>query len=72
MSTIHQYLWTEVARLDFGVMDIILDELVRTATNSGIGTQRCEIISHIIGTLSLIHIRVRIYLRLRKVHHRTG
>ena len=56
-----------MAKLDSNIVDIILDELVRTATDSGIGTRRCEKISHIVSTLSSIIVRGRIYSKLRKV-----
>jgi hypothetical protein len=49
-------------------MDIILDELVRSATDSGVGTNRCEAIANIIASLSSISVRGRIYSKLRKVN----
>ncbi|KAF9480190.1 hypothetical protein BDN70DRAFT_931958 [Pholiota conissans] len=65
-STIQKHIWSEVAKLDSNILDIILDELVRTATDGGIGTRRCETISHIVAALSSIHVRGRIYSKLRK------
>ncbi|PPQ78909.1 hypothetical protein CVT25_002369 [Psilocybe cyanescens] len=65
-STIQKQIWSEVAKLDSNIVDIILDELVRTATDGGIGTQRCETISHIVALLSSINVRGRIYSKLRK------
>lgn len=67
MSTIQKHIWAEVAKLDSYIVDIVLDELVRTATDGGIGNRRCETISHIVATLSSINVRGRIYLKLRKV-----
>jgi hypothetical protein len=55
--------------MDSYIVDIVLDELVRTATDGGIGTRRCETISHIVAALSSINVRGRIYLKLRKVRH---
>ena len=69
MSTIQKHIWAEVAKLDSYIVDIVLDELVRTATDGGIGSPRCETISHIVATLSSINVRGRIYLKLRKVRH---
>ena len=66
MSTM---IWSEVAKLDSSIVDIILDELVRTATDGGIGTRRCETTSHIVAALSSINVRGRIYSKLRKVRH---
>ncbi|CAA7259350.1 unnamed protein product [Cyclocybe aegerita] len=65
-SSIQKYIWAEVAKLDSIIVDAILDELVRTAIDSGIGTRRCETISHIVATLSSINVRGRIYSKLRK------
>lgn len=48
-------------------MDVILDELIRSATDSGIETDRCEAIANIISSLSSISVRGRIYSKLRKV-----
>lgn len=69
MSTILEHIWTEVAKLDSNIVDIILDELVRAATDGGIDTRSCETISHIVATLSSINVRGRIYSRLRKVRN---
>ena len=71
MSTIQKYVWAEVAKLDTYIVDIVLDELVRTATDGGIGTRRCETVSHIVAALSSIDVRGRIYSKLRKVCHWT-
>ena len=69
MSTIQEHIWAEVAKLDSNIVDIILDELVRAATDGGIDTRRCETISHIVATLSSINVRGRIYSKLRKVRN---
>lgn len=66
-STIQKYIWNEVAKLDSNIVDIILDELVRTATDGGIGTRRCETIAHIVASLSSINVRGKLYTKLRKV-----
>ncbi|KAF8645481.1 hypothetical protein AX16_007766 [Volvariella volvacea WC 439] len=65
-STIQKYVWAEVSKLDTGVVDVILDELVRAAADGGIGTKRCETIAQIIASLSSISVRGRIYSKLRK------
>ena len=70
MSTIQKHIWAEVAKLDSDIVDIILDELVRAAADGGIGSRRCETISHIVAALSSINVRGRIYSKLRKVRHR--
>ena len=72
MSTIQKHIWGEVARLESPLVDIILDELVRTATDGGIGTRRCETICHIVAALSSINVRGRIYSKLRKVCQLVG
>jgi uncharacterized protein YfeS len=69
MSIIQKHIWAEVAKLESYIVDIILDELVRAATDGGIGSRRCETISHIVAALSSINVRGRIYSKLRKVRH---
>ena len=69
MSIIQKNIWAEVAKLDSYIVDIILDELVRAATDGGIGTRRCETVSLIVAALSSINVRGRIYSKLRKVRH---
>ncbi|KAJ2930404.1 hypothetical protein H1R20_g6694, partial [Candolleomyces eurysporus] len=66
ISTLQKCVWTEMAKLDSFVVDIILDELVRTAIDGGIGTRRCEIICQVGASLSSINVRSRMYARLRK------
>jgi hypothetical protein len=53
MPTIQKHIWGEVARLESPLVDIILDELVRTAIDGGIGTRRCETICHIVAACPL-------------------
>ncbi|GLB34218.1 putative GTPase-activator protein for Ras-like GTPases [Lyophyllum shimeji] len=66
-TTIQKYIWVEVGKLDPVIIDVVLDELVRTATEGGVGTHRCEAIAHAIASLSSISVRGRIYSKLRKV-----
>ena len=70
-STLQKEIWSEVAKLDANTVDIVLDELVRTATDGDVGTKRCEAISHIVSSLSSINVRGRIYSKLRKVYNAT-
>ncbi|THV03328.1 hypothetical protein K435DRAFT_835905 [Dendrothele bispora CBS 962.96] len=65
-NAVQKYVWSEVARLDSGVVDIIFDELVRTATDGGIGSHRCETIAHSVAALSCISVRGRLHAKLRK------
>ncbi|KAG6849386.1 hypothetical protein H0H93_008893 [Arthromyces matolae] len=65
-STIQRYIWNEVGKLDAVIVDVVLEELVRTAMEGGIGTRRCEAITHAIASLSSIGVRGRVYFKLRK------
>lgn len=65
---IHKYIWSEAGKLSGNIVDIIFDELVRSATDGGIGTHRCEIIAHSISAISSIAIRGRLFSKLRKVN----
>jgi hypothetical protein len=66
-STIQKEVWSEVSKLDTTTIEIVLDELVRTATDGEVGTRHCESISHIVATISSMNVRARIYSKLRKV-----
>jgi hypothetical protein len=59
--------WTEVGLLDTSIVNIVLDELMRAATDGGVGSRRCEVIARTVATLSSINVRGRIFAKLRKV-----
>ncbi|KAL0576959.1 Ras GTPase activating protein ira2 [Marasmius crinis-equi] len=65
-NAVQVHVWGEVAKLDNSVVDIVFDELVRTATDGGIGTRRCEVIAHAISALSSINVRGRLFSKLRR------
>ncbi|KAG6811909.1 hypothetical protein H0H92_005307 [Tricholoma furcatifolium] len=65
-STIQKYIWNEVSKLDMVVVDVVLEELLRAATEGGVGTRRCEAITHAVASLSSISVRGRLYHKLRK------
>lgn len=68
ISTLQKSVWGEMAKLDSFAVDVILDELVRAASDGGgVGTRRCEIIRQVVASLSSIHVRSRMYSKLRKV-----
>jgi len=64
---IQKTIWAEIAKLDTGIVMIALDELVRAATDGGIGTRRCEIVADTLVVLSSISVRGKILSKLRKV-----
>ncbi|KAJ4479043.1 hypothetical protein J3R30DRAFT_2708420 [Lentinula aciculospora] len=65
---VQKYIWDEAGQLNGNIIDIIFDELVRSATDGGIGTHRCEIVAHSISAISSssIAIRGRLFSKLRK------
>ncbi|KAK2465915.1 hypothetical protein APHAL10511_001556 [Amanita phalloides] len=63
---VHKYIWSEVAKLDNFIIDVVLDELVRMAVDGGIGSSRCEAVANILACLSSISVRAKIYSRMRK------
>jgi hypothetical protein len=66
-AMVQQYIWAEVAKLDSTVCNVVLDELMRSAVDGGVGSKRSEIITDTVGTLSSINVRGRLLSRLRKV-----
>lgn len=67
MSFFQSCVWAEVGKLDQLIVDVVLDELVRSAMDAGVGTRRCEIIANIISSMTSIGVRGRLFSRLRKV-----
>uniref|UniRef100_A0A0W0FVQ0 Ras-GAP domain-containing protein n=1 Tax=Moniliophthora roreri TaxID=221103 RepID=A0A0W0FVQ0_MONRR len=65
-NAVQYHVWGEIAKSDTAIIDLVFDELVRTATDGGIGTHRCEMIAHSVSALSSINVRGRLYSRLRK------
>ncbi len=64
---IQKTIWAEIAKLDTAIVVIALDELVRAATDGGIGSRRCEIVADTLIVLSSISVRGKILSKLRKV-----
>ena len=64
---IQKTIWAEIAKLDTAIVVIALDELVRAATDGGIGSRRCEIVADTLTVLSSISVRGKILSKLRKV-----
>ena len=71
-AMVQQYIWSEICKLDSPAVNIVLDELMRTAVDGPFGSRRSEIITDTVGTLSSINVRGRILSKLRKVNHRIG
>jgi hypothetical protein len=65
-SIVQNYIWTEVGRLDSATVNIVLDEIIRMAVDSAVGTGRCESLSRIVCTMSSINVKGRLLSRLRK------
>ncbi|KAF5334397.1 hypothetical protein D9611_013526 [Ephemerocybe angulata] len=66
-GTLQKSVWNEMAKLDSFTVDVILDELVRAASDGGgVGTKRCEVIRQVIASLSSINVRSRMNAKLRK------
>lgn len=63
--------WTEVAKLEPGVISIALDELVRAASDGGIGSRRCELAAETMVVISSISVRGKILSKLRKAIGKT-
>ncbi|EGO02251.1 hypothetical protein SERLA73DRAFT_166724 [Serpula lacrymans var. lacrymans S7.3] len=71
-SMIHKYIWVQIGNLDTTVVNIVLDELIRAATDGGIGSRRCETIARTAAALSSVNVRGRIFTKLRKVLGKTS
>lgn len=71
-SMIHKYIWVEIGRLDPTIINVVLDELIRAASDGGIGSRRCETIARTAAALASVNVRGKIFSRLRKVLGKTS
>ncbi|KAH7887502.1 hypothetical protein F5I97DRAFT_2056906 [Phlebopus sp. FC_14] len=71
-SIVHKYIWIEIGKLDTTIVNVVLDELVRAAADSGIGSRRCETIARTTAALASVNVRGRIFSKLRKVLTKTS
>ena len=71
-AMVQQYVWSEICKLDSPAVNIVLDELMRTAVDGPFGSRRSEVITDTVGTLSSINVRGKILSKLRKVSRHVG
>ncbi|KAG0709913.1 hypothetical protein DFH29DRAFT_1012634 [Suillus ampliporus] len=71
-SMVHKYIWVEIGRQEPTLVYIVLEELIRAASDGGIGSRRCETIARTTAALSSINVRGRIFAKLRKVLGKTS
>lgn len=64
-----RYTWTEIGKLDSMVVNIVLDEIMRSAVDGGLGSTRCEIMADTLSSMCSVNARGRILAKLRKVGH---
>ncbi|KAG1752509.1 uncharacterized protein EDB91DRAFT_1102988 [Suillus paluster] len=71
-SMVHKYIWVEIGRQESTLVFIVLEELIRAASDGGIGSRRCETVARTTAALSSINVRGRIFSKLRKVLGKTS
>ena len=64
---LQRYTWAEVGKLDTGVMNRIVDEMMRTGSDGGIGSDKCEIMAETLSSMCSARVRGKILAKLRKV-----
>jgi neurofibromin 1 len=69
---IHKHIWVEIGRQESTLVYMVLEELIRAASDGGIGSRRCETIARSTAALSSINVRGRIFSKLRKVLGKTS
>ncbi|KAF8324598.1 uncharacterized protein EI90DRAFT_3157325 [Cantharellus anzutake] len=66
-ATIHQCIWTEVAKLDGAVVqNLVLDELVKAAAEAGFGTRACESIADVFSIIGTVNVKAKLLGRVRR------
>ncbi|KAJ7034157.1 hypothetical protein C8F04DRAFT_582650 [Mycena alexandri] len=61
-----KFVWAEIANLDSSIVDVVIDELIRAATDGGVGSSRCETIGLLLASMTSISIRGKLIFKLRK------
>ncbi|KAK7053933.1 hypothetical protein R3P38DRAFT_3343387 [Favolaschia claudopus] len=61
-----RYIWSEMGKLDSLVVDVVLDELIRAASDGGIGSLRSETIGVLLASMTSISLRGKLIFKLRK------
>ncbi|KAJ6515229.1 hypothetical protein C8R45DRAFT_1049017 [Mycena sanguinolenta] len=61
-----RYVWAEVGKLDPLIVDVVLDELIRAATDGGVGSSRCETIGLLLASMTSVSVRGKLIFKLRK------
>ncbi|KAF7432844.1 Ras GTPase activating protein ira2 [Pleurotus ostreatus] len=69
--SMYKLIWAEIGKLDSTIINVVLEELVRSATDGGIGSRRCDTIARIISAFSSIGVRGRLYAKLRRALSKT-
>jgi hypothetical protein len=67
-----KYIWAEAGKLDPLIVDVVLDELIRAATDGGAGSSRCETIGLLLASMTSISVRGKLIFKLRKVRRFCG
>ncbi|KAJ6587786.1 hypothetical protein B0H10DRAFT_2233906 [Mycena sp. CBHHK59/15] len=57
-----RYVWSEMGRLDPLLIDVALDEMIRAATDGGVGSSRCETIGLLLASMTSISVRAKLSL----------
>ena len=56
-----------MGRLDTAAVNVVLDEIMRTAVDGGLGSARCETMVEVLGAMASKVSKGRILAKLRKV-----
>jgi neurofibromin 1 len=64
---IQRHIWAEIGKLDQELVAIVLDEMVKIATSSGIGTRSCDVVADTLISLASLNVRGRLLGKMRKV-----
>ncbi|KAJ7302887.1 hypothetical protein DFH08DRAFT_70201 [Mycena albidolilacea] len=60
------FIWREVGKLDPSIVDVVLDVLIGSATDAGVGSSRCETIGLLLASMTSISVRAKLIFKLRK------
>ncbi|KAF8524568.1 hypothetical protein BU17DRAFT_84597 [Hysterangium stoloniferum] len=63
--SLQRYIWTEMAKHENPLLNFALDDLIQTAIEGGLGSQRCELVGDALVAMTSINVRARVLKKLR-------
>ncbi|GJJ07052.1 hypothetical protein Clacol_001251 [Clathrus columnatus] len=67
-----RWVWADFAKFESQLLNVILDALIQTAVDGGIGSQRCEQVGDILISIATIDVRARVLKKIKAILSKPG